>query len=438
MAFVAIAAALTVSGVTPALAQAPVSPRAFSGLFGGNRSDANVRQKLDFTVSLSEAYDSDLPAGLRSTLAPASLQSGYSTMFVAAADYAWHRPRAEFGATASSALRYYPRLDQIKAVSHSAALGLATRLPKRTTLLVNQTAAYSPSYLYQLFPTVAAPGPGDAIPAAPDYDIDESESYSYGTRMTLTHGSNRGNRVAATGEFDHTEFQGRQALTRPDLTNYGLQGQFSHGLARNAGVSVGYHYRTGEFGYGGATTEHRISIGMDYSRPLSITRRAVFRFNVASSSLDIPESAERAVVTGRLYRFLGDFALDYQFRRTWQARANYRRGLDYVAALGEPVFADGATVAADGLVARRAQVSASAGYARGESALNRNRMTFDTYTGDARLRYALTQAVAVYAEYLYYFYDFRGNTRLAPGIPARLERNGVRAGLMLWVPALRR
>ena len=50
----------------------------------------------------------------------------------------------------------------------------------------------------------------------------------------------------------------------------------------------------------------------------------------------------------------------------------------------------------------------------------------------------LTPTLATYAEYVYYFYDFGDNVRLAPGVPSGLERNGVRVGLTLWVPALRR
>ena len=41
-------------------------------------------------------------------------------------------------------------------------------------------------------------------------------------------------------------------------------------------------------------------------------------------------------------------------------------------------------------------------------------------------------------EYLYYFYDFGEGTPLLVGIPPGLERNGVRAGFTLWMPALRR
>jgi hypothetical protein len=39
---------------------------------------------------------------------------------------------------------------------------------------------------------------------------------------------------------------------------------------------------------------------------------------------------------------------------------------------------------------------------------------------------------------LYYFYDFAEGTPLLVGVPPGLERHGVRAGLTLWMPALRK
>ena len=70
--------------------------------------------------------------------------------------------------------------------------------------------------------------------------------------------------------------------------------------------------------------------------------------------------------------------------------------------------------------------------------LNRNNASFDTYTGNVRLRYAVTRTFATYIEYLYFFYDSLGSTPLAPQIPPGLEPKGVRVGLMLRVPVLRR
>ena len=112
--------------------------------------------------------------------------------------------------------------------------------------------------------------------------------------------------------------------------------------------------------------------------------------------------------------------------------------MEYLADLPVPVFADGFGAGVDGLISRRVDVSASAGYSNGESALGRDSLQFDTYTGNLRVRYALSRTFAMYGEYLYYYYDFRGSAQLLVGIPPGLERNGVRAGLTLWVPALRR
>ena len=103
-----------------------------------------------------------------------------------------------------------------------------------------------------------------------------------------------------------------------------------------------------------------------------------------------------------------------------------------------PVFADGTTVSLAGMLSRRVDILVSAGYSSGESLVNRDGLLFDTYTGNLRLRYAMTRSLATTVEYLYYYYEFLGTMRLAEGIPQGVERNGVRAGLTLWMPALRR
>jgi hypothetical protein len=80
-------------------------------------------------------------------------------------------------------------------------------------------------------------------------------------------------------------------------------------------------------------------------------------------------------------------------------------------------------------------VSASAGFAAGESALTfGGRNQLDTYTGTVRARFALARAFALYTEYFYYVYEQRGLLPLAPGLPRTFEQHGIRAGLTVWVP----
>jgi len=83
-------------------------------------------------------------------------------------------------------------------------------------------------------------------------------------------------------------------------------------------------------------------------------------------------------------------------------------------------------------------VSAAAGHATGASAINRSTQNLDTSTGEVRIRYALKRSFALYSEYLYYYYDLRGQARLAPGLQSVCEQHRIRVGFMLFVEPLGR
>jgi hypothetical protein len=294
--------------------------------------------------------------------------------------------------------------------------------------------------LYGLFPRAVEVTPGDAPAGAPDYTASEFESYNYGTTLGITHEFNRRTNVSVTGEFQSTDFL-RETVARRDVTAWGVRSAVSRNLTRNTALVAGYRYRTGDFGYatGGTSTEHGLQFGVNYSKPLSATRRALFDFKVGGATLKAPPIG--IVNAGRLedYQLLSaEASMAYQFRRTWQARAALRRGFEYVAELTSPVSTQGFSASVDGLFARKFEFSASGGYSKGQSALSRGSSAFDTYAGNVRLRRRLTRNLAAYVEYLYYFYDFTNNAFLAPGLPPRLERHGARAGLTLWVPVLGR
>ena len=158
---------------------------------------------------------------------------------------------------------------------------------------------------------------------------------------------------------------------------------------------------------------------------------------VGSSAMHVPDIAGDALGIGELYRASGDLSVGYQFK-AWQVHGTLQRGLEYIAELRRPVFVDGFSADWMALFSARLDATAGARYSTGGSVLSSEGMTLETYSANARVRYALTRSLATYGEYLYYFYDLRGTALLSPGIPRRLERNSVRAGLTLWVPALRR
>jgi hypothetical protein len=428
------------------------APQQPGGLFGATRSDAAASNRLNVLITASEGLDSELPPAFASRVAQGDLQQGgLSTMLTATADYTRKRRHLQLAGTASTAVRYYQRLDRVDAVSDSAGLGASIRLPKQATLEVNQSAAYAPSYLYQLFPTVAPPALGESIPANPDYRIGRTDSYSYGTRMALMFGSSLGTSVTTTADYSHTDFR-QQTATRPNLTTYASGAKVSHAISRSGGFSIEYRYRTGEFGLGGVTKEHRVSMGVDYSPSLSVSRRVTFRFNLGASVLAIPESILPAIEAGpaatavegrvpsaverRQYPLQGEAGVSYPFRPNWRAAVSYRRGVEYLAVLTEPVLSSAARAELIGLITRRADLSAAAGYVRGASAIPSSTLNLDTRTGDVRIRYALRRSFGLYSEYQYYFYDLRGQTRLAPDLPSVFGQHRISVGFMLFATPL--
>ncbi len=303
------------------------------------------------------------------------------------------------------------------------------QLSPQTTLLINQTAAYSPSYLYGLFPGDSTLEPGDDIPAAPDYSVQARDTYSYGTSASLTHNLTRRNRLTASGDFLYTDYA-QQTINQRDMKVAGVGGRFARNVTRNTAVTVGFKYRTGQVGISlGPTQEYLADVGADHSRPLSATRRASVGFRLGMSAVELPRiAAQLFEPTGRRYLANGEFSVSYQFSSVWQAGAMYRRSLEYVPTLVTPVFSDGFSANVDAVFTPRWDLQVSAGYSNGTSAFERESSEALTYTGDVRLRYAVNRKLAGYVQYMYYFYDFQGLRQVVSGIPPTLERHAVTGG----------
>ena len=244
--------------------------------------------------------------------------------------------------------------------------------------------------------------------------------------------------IQATGNYTFTNFFGG-ASTRPDASSYGGRVQFARRFARHSAASVGYRYQSGDFGLasGGKSTDNGVDFGFEHTKVLSATRNAKFAFGLGTSRATLPlqDTASTQPQTGvqQLYRFTGNGAVSYDFSRTGQFAASYRRGVEYILQLSQPVFIDGVNLSATGSVSRRIDLTVAAGYSNGASVLQQSAQ-FDTYTGDVRSSIVLTRTLSAYLEYLYYFYDFGTSGLLAPGLPQKQSRNGIRAGLTLSTP----
>jgi hypothetical protein len=135
----------------------------------------------------------------------------------------------------------------------------------------------------------------------------------------------------------------------------------------------------------------------------------------------------------------GDVSITYPFHFSWHLSTGYRRGVEFQALLSEPVVTDGARFRLSGVMGRRLDLSIQGRYAAAASVVaDGGEQRLRTANADARLRFALTRSLAIFGEYLYYYYDFGDQRRLAPGLPAIHEQHSVRLGVMLFAQPLGR
>jgi hypothetical protein len=435
-----VVAATALLVLAPVRAFAQLSPRPYQSLFSdGADTNATVHHSFDMSLSVIAAYDDDaLPAATPGIDPTGGTLSGYNTTYSGSAQYAWQGRHMQAGFSGQSTVRHYTDPNDYIA-SHSAAAGFAAQFARRTSLFVNQTASYSPPYLFGLFPTLQTPLPGTDDTGNPNYVVDDSESLAYETVATVEHGLTRKTNLTFTADYRFTDFR-RNDTGRQDVRAKGLHAQSAYSLGRNAAFTAGYHYRSGELGFGSlaVTSEQRVQIGVAYNRRLSPSRRATFNFNVGSSRMDLPPSPDRGIGGGLHTSLSADGALSYEFSRDWVVRAAYTRGAQFVAELTEPVFADGLTTALIGKLGRRVELTMAGAYSKGQTFQLGESPDVLTYTGDVQLLFDLTRRLSSYLEYMYYYYDFEGSQALAPGLLTRVERNSVRAGLTVSFSLRRR
>ena len=413
---------------------------------GGGRAKAPSRQTLDLTLSSTAGYDPNSDPDGRVPIVSAGQDSaGYSTMLVTTAEYGYRGRRVQARANEASAVRYFRPLGNLfpasfDSVNHSAALGLTVR-SRRTTFDLNQTGVYTSSPLYSLLPHADAAVAAEALTIAPDYGyaLNNLDVYSYNTATTLTRQMTARTALSGSVDWQHTDARSL-ASGRRGLNMYRARGQVMHRIWRNTSARGGYFYRLGDVDYAGAVVtlvENGIETGIDYRRPFSATRALTFGAGAGVSSVVLPALPDGIRQTDRRYNAVsGQLSFGYEFARRWVARAAYQQGVDYLTGLSEPITSRTASTSVEGALGRRVSVALSASYVTGAAALTPASSAFDTYSGDLRLRYAVTRTLMAYVERLYYFYDFGGTRPLLPGIPPSLQRQGLRVGLALRVPAL--
>src|SRR5262249_48130107 len=146
---VTASAAVLVGIPRSTIAQTAGPRRPSDGLLFTDRTDPDVTQRMDVTVSSAAGYDTDAGdsreehAFVGNGLGPA----GLSTTVVAAGDYSWSGRRGQFRASGISTFWHYRDGGDLvysssRAANHAAAVGFSLT-SRKTTFSVNQTGSYA-------------------------------------------------------------------------------------------------------------------------------------------------------------------------------------------------------------------------------------------------------------------------------------------------------
>jgi hypothetical protein len=436
-------------GQVSAMAQGNRSSRPYRALFGGSAANPDVHHTFDFTTSVFAGYDENIADGSNGGSLSPLLQSGGYLGVSGALEYDWETRRVQIGANVATNTRYYRDVSDFVGTTHTASIGVAAQMGQRGRVYVNQSVSHAPSYLYSLTPGWGSSVPGTVVGGG-SFPLGDRAVYVFDTSANTTFSVSRRGSIEALANYRYSDLGATGARIVDTLRSYAVGGRFRHGFSRYGSLRLGYVYRQGQYGYvrtNAATTVHDIDVGVDYARPLSLTRRTTLDFSTGSSivsmpALDLPtdDSGDSAFQV----RVVGNVGLTHEMGRTWKFRLGYNRGVGFAEAFAQPVFNDAFNLSLDGFFSRKLDFSASGGFSSGEvgpdagGSVRTSNSSFRTWHVSARSRYALGSMWALYALVGNYSQDLGSAVIVPTGVPSVFDRRTVQGGLTFWLPLLRR
>lgn len=424
-------------------AQEPQARKPVRGWFGSGRTGPGEGHALSLTGRVSETSDSqqdtsypDLQGGIRY-----DRRSRNRSMYV----------------TADTATRHYASFAGLSTATHDVAAGFSTSLGRRTRLRLDQSASRSPYYLVAVFApqvpaesafaaqeladaSLAAQALAESAPPEPaiDYAVFRRKTDSMTSALALSH--SLGRHTAVTFNYglgqSHTDDGNFKARY--------VEASFNHYLGRYAIARAGYTHRlTDRRGLSssneaGIVASHDIDLGIDYNRPLSLSRRTTMV--ITTGSAIVPATDVVVSGAGDRYRMLGMASLNHQMGRTWKAALSYGRNLEFVETFTQPLLSDTVALHLGGRFSRRLDLTVSANLSKGSvgfAADDPGNRGYGTYSGSARLRWAISRLATGYGEYVAYGHAFGSDVQVPQGFGREVKRSEIRVGVTVWAPLIR-
>jgi hypothetical protein len=431
------------AGAQPSFAQLaaggpPAGARPYHGLFGGDGGQTPGQDlSLGWTLLGANDINANGPdnsgGGLATTgfADPRYQVNGTYASMNTNLTYALRRQRGSLVATGSVGGRYFPELSQLSALNGGGSLSAAAQLARRTRVSATGALSYVPYYAINALPSSVQMEAAVVPPI--DYALTASRSRSLNTTVQLDQGLNERSSINVMYAYWNTRYT---TILSDQFKAQFARAVFNRGLTRHLVMRLGYGYGTGQAitqATGSNLTSrspivnHDIDVGLDYSRPLSFSRRTTLTFG-SGSTVIVQNQAN-------YYRLIADAQLNHQIGRSWNANAGYDRGVQYLEGFGTPLFADTITTGVGGLITRRMELRTTTGYSKGVIGLTESG-AYNSYNASASLRIAFNQRLSFYAQYIFYHYNFDQAVELPIPFSRSLNRQAVRIGLSGWLPLL--
>jgi hypothetical protein len=431
-AFVLFAASATAQTDAPG----SVRPgRPFGNLFGGARSDPARRSTFDLSLALVGGYDQNAAAaasGSGGTIDPRfGVSSGVGS---ASASVVYERTRHENSLFAGgrTGFRYYPSQTGLNAADVGGSLGWNRRLSQRVRFSASADAAYQPFLSLLAIPVF----PGAGLPSeTSDYGFAQRPSLVYGASADATFDISRRTHVVA--DYSFRGFSLVRSSDEGRLRDQSARVGLSRTVTRRVVVGARYNVGTSDGAYTGPGVVTRTQggeVNVDYRRALRSRRSVGIGLSVGYSELESRRTGANWRADGQLIasvRFSGDLG------RSWNASADYRRGMRRLPGIVDPVFSDDVQLRVSGLIGRRFDMTVSGLYSKG-STRGGDWTGYDSTGGTLQIRWAVSRNTALRGDYLYYRNAFPVLSTVPSGFDRRVVRNALRVGLDVWLPLNRR
>lgn len=387
---------------------------------------STATRRLDLGMSFFDAYDMTTITDARGVFFKDPIENDRSEFAGGSAALTYTQTGRDntFSAAGGSNMRYYSGPGVFPADAYGG-FNFSTRVSKRIRLQGSETASYSPYYTFGSAPLTGSLA--EVIAPRFDQAVNRVDTVSSSTIAGMSWTLDRRSSINVGYNFDYID----AGVSAYHVHTMGANGAYLRQLSRYLNIRAGYgFYRSQLYGVSVPYYDSQnIDAGVSYRRPLSFSRRSVVGFNVGSTVISDG-------VTRRFY-VTGDASLSHQLSQFWLLTAAYNRAVSRIGGLAAPFATDTGSVSVGGRVTRYLTLSGSGSFSRGAAvAVTSN--AYDSTYGGGRLSYQLTRYLPVYAEYVYYFYQFQESIGLATGFPMNVNRHGLRAGLAYAIPLIGR